>query len=1044
MSESLDNFINMIKDDKKRAMALFFSESFKDEYLGEDSEYKKVYHQLLLGRNREQILEEFLITIDAKEPVRLFVTDKEYKIKKKDFDEPLVISIKKEGCGAVEGRICIDGDFLELDKETFDQNDFEDGRMDLHVYMHRIPEDGAKEDIKIITVSQAFTMEVCYVEEENEEIIQGKKKDEEVLDCYIEFCTGQIPLEEFIEREHRILERMPWGWRKVFYRLFSVHLRILDNDLTIQEDDFTLPEEGISEELRSYGSYLKALYTKRPEDIKKAVDKTTEIYKESGKKAFLLWILIYIDESLAYDQKKQLNEMKDIYQRGFSQKILMFEACSIWNEVPELLHKLSSFELDALEFGVQKNLLSENLVQRICFLSSKEKVFSEETLLLLMHIYEVMPVGRVLQGICVLLIQGNCMDRDCHPYYQKAVMEEIQVIGLQEAFLRTIPEGEYKVLPEETLVYFTYSNSLSRREQSRLYANVIKNRRRYGSLFENYQELIRGFIAEELQQGQMNQYLLVLYQFYFEEILENEEMLQNLGNVIFYREFLCENEFLKKMVIFQKQKDEPETKFLNGDPLYVEIFDHEPLIVFFDQEENRYIGSANWHLKRVWGENQVQEYLSRAGQKNEHYLSYQSMEYYEKDTLCKEDFPTVLSVLECSWMNTEYIQHIFEKVLKYYWKSGQEEKLKEYLAFVDWKSLSTEGRIHMIEYFIAGGFYDEALKGIQQYGYQFLDIGLLNAICLYALTTLSTRRSEILVGMCSRVFEQGAGNSEIIGYLQKYFTGSKKQMLQLWKAGSEIKMYYKEFVEQTLQICISDGIDESVFPVFLEYIRKADKKQGLVDAVLVEYVDLVSRNQIKLPEEFYELIGKKIDEGKIDQMYQGLYLNYYREKELGAYQQIRIQKIRDIELKSGNIMPVLFEYDHVISLPKYLYSETFIEYYTEEGQQIMFHYSSTRGKKWQELTMKELMPGYYVSSAVIFADEIMDYFITVPGEEKRRRKDIFFIDHINKSKGSRFYELNEMLKEQQRESIQTSMEQYLLKQSMIEFIKPMIEDELCR
>ena len=81
-----------------------------------------------------------------------------------------------------------------------------------------------------------------------------------------------------------------------------------------------------------------------------------------------------------------------------------------------------------------------------------------------------------------------------------------------------------------------------------------------------------------------------------------------------------------------------------------------------------------------------------------------------------------------------------------------------------------------------------------------------------------------------------------------------------------------------------------------------------------------------------------------------------------------------------------------------------------------------------------------VTSAVIFADELNDYFIAAPGEETRRRKDIRFIRHIEQSKGSRFYELNEMTREKYRDGIITSMEQYQIKKSMVNFIKPMTGD----
>ena len=49
------------------------------------------------------------------------------------------------------------------------------------------------------------------------------------------------------------------------------------------------------------------------------------------------------------------------------------------------------------------------------------------------------------------MIQGNCMDEDCHPYYEEALQRGVQLIGLQEAFLRTIPKGQYPLLPEEIL-----------------------------------------------------------------------------------------------------------------------------------------------------------------------------------------------------------------------------------------------------------------------------------------------------------------------------------------------------------------------------------------------------------------------------------------------------------------------------------------------------------------------------------------------------------------------------------------------------------------
>ena len=88
MSESLENFTNIVKEDIKEAKTLFFSEAFKEEYLKDRREEKELYHQLLLGRNRNQILEEFLLSTDQKSPVLLDVTKTMYHATIANLDEP--------------------------------------------------------------------------------------------------------------------------------------------------------------------------------------------------------------------------------------------------------------------------------------------------------------------------------------------------------------------------------------------------------------------------------------------------------------------------------------------------------------------------------------------------------------------------------------------------------------------------------------------------------------------------------------------------------------------------------------------------------------------------------------------------------------------------------------------------------------------------------------------------------------------------------------------------------------------------------------------
>lgn len=162
MSESLENFTNIVKEDIKEAKTLFFSEAFKEEYLKDRREEKELYHQLLLGRNRNQILEEFLLSSGQKKPVLLSAAKTIYQATIMNLDEPLEIKVKREGWGYLVGRIKSDGTFLSLHKNTFQAEDFEDGTLTIYADMKTIPKDGDIDHLIIQTVYQTLQIEVVY------------------------------------------------------------------------------------------------------------------------------------------------------------------------------------------------------------------------------------------------------------------------------------------------------------------------------------------------------------------------------------------------------------------------------------------------------------------------------------------------------------------------------------------------------------------------------------------------------------------------------------------------------------------------------------------------------------------------------------------------------------------------------------------------------------------------------------------------------------------------------------------------------------------
>ena len=420
MSESLEKFTSIAKEEHQRAKTLFFSEAFKEEFLKDKQKEKQLYHQLLLGRNRDQILEEFLLSTDQKSPVLLDVTKTMYHATIANLDEPLEITIRKDGWGYIAGRVKTEGKFITLHKDTFHAEDFEDGQMTIYVDLKTIPRDGDRDHLIVQTVYQTIEIEVIYKEEKSERKKEEEFRQKKLYELYIDFCSGRIRLEQFAERARSVLDKMPdHPVRNRIYDLMKLHLDILCGKEDLKEH---IPEDAKKESLeicQGYVWYLQACYDKEDDTIDEAREEMKILYENSDDinvKGYLFWFLMNLSEDLMKDSALRMKQIKELYQEGCQNPLLRFEGCCILGEDEQLLTCIDSYELWVLEFGAQEKILNTRLIGKLCFLVSRNKIFSEEILWLFMCIYKEYPQTDVLQAICAMMIQGNCMDEDCHPY----------------------------------------------------------------------------------------------------------------------------------------------------------------------------------------------------------------------------------------------------------------------------------------------------------------------------------------------------------------------------------------------------------------------------------------------------------------------------------------------------------------------------------------------------------------------------------------------------------------------------------------------------
>lgn len=199
-----------------------------------------------------------------------------------------------------------------------------------------------------------------------------------------------------------------------------------------------------------------------------------------------------------------------------SNPLCNLKGCCILGEDEQLLD-----EIDFMNYGCL------NLVQREdpefqthwkdLFLISRNKVFSEEVLWLFLCIYKEYRQSDVLQESVHWWSRAIVWTRTIILIMRKHFKEEYSSLACG-SFLRTIPKGQYPLLPEEILRYFTYSKSLGKEDRQVCLQMLYRTEENTIRCLQVPWRIDQSFLREELRRGQINGRSDLIIPYYFEEL----------------------------------------------------------------------------------------------------------------------------------------------------------------------------------------------------------------------------------------------------------------------------------------------------------------------------------------------------------------------------------------------------------------------------------------------------------------------------------------------------------------------------------------------
>lgn len=886
LRESRD-FARMAREDYEMALRIFEYRDFVDVPFMQDMHIRAVYDGLKGHGNRYGQLEQFLIALGVKKPVKLEISELQRQYHGLDQTVDGEIVIKRSGWGYTPIQVNVNGSFIQVVKQALDERDFQD---DVCKFPYRIDpaELHGGKNFGSIELETAYETLVVKIEAS---AVQSKMMAQDLIpeeDVDADNPAVKITLEDADRRGSRYLRylllRLDYEGGR--YSAEVLHKQMLEElehlrkvygpsmELVLMEAELKLlmgREDEVSELLESckaavvncrmehpeyYCLYQYLMLQLNPDREKKvSFNRLLRKYVEEGKSGYLIFYLYTkCEEQHCYENPgEMLTRMKVMYSEGCHSPFLYQQALAVWNDAPQLLYGAGSFEMQVLYFGARRQLVTKVLAVKAAKLACLRiqagtsglhsvgdmdetagvhrdhaaMMKSQQALWLriLKLLYEQYPDKEILEAICSLMIRGECREERDFPWYERAVKEQLSLTRLYEYFLYSLPADYKQLIPKEVLLYFSYDNELDRMSRAVLYANIIRYMKPDSTIYREYQKEMGRFAAEQVLQSRIDNHLAVIYDAMIYEGMVDVPVARVLPSLLKSYRISVKNPRMRQVVVrYEELLEEGVYPIYNG-IAYVPVFSSRCCILFQDAYGNRYTDVS--HIKTpVLEKPQLEKKCFEVYPKHPMLLMGACRGIVDKAVLCEEDLKVLEQALEQLRLHPLYRGILTARMIEYYQKPESAEAgdmEAAFLSVVEEVVLSYAQKKAYCEALIAHGYYKEAYELLDEYRCE-IEPEKLACLCARMILNQLFDQDELLLGLAFRVFEGQLADSVILDYLCEHFNGTSDQMYRvLEKAVAEHVESY-DLEERLLAQMLFSGETKEIDKVFSLYIKR--KKAG--------------------------------------------------------------------------------------------------------------------------------------------------------------------------------------------------------------------------
>lgn len=1047
-------FASLAESNWGEAVRIFTSQEFVRAFLTGDPMYTRVYESLTRSLSASQAMEEFLIYTHKKRSLSLEVTDRKQQLSYHTEAEKHAITVTKNTWGYLNAEVRSTARFLQPIKKYISSEDFVGNKysLDYMVFPEYMEEGGSSGQIIIENIYQKIVVEITVATTPDHRVEPPhlftnhhmiKVHQHSLITNYLDFRTGRMSLESYVDKTLYALRNLVQYCKEdQLYRLGILHMNILAGNDSMVEEEFRRIDadadqlvEGVK--ASCYYAYLKALAHKDAESIAWAKTQIRQTFEAEDEKLFYFWLLIFLDDSEETEKNWLYGEIQVLYNQGIHSPILYYEICEMWNHEPLMLRKLEGLELSAIRWGMHHEYLSEDVIHICVELAGKEHGFQPHLFRLLQEIDQKYPSEDVLRIICGMLIRANQTEQRYHVYFERGIQAGLKLIGIYEAYIRSMDMKRYDRIPEPVLRYLTYNNTLTDYEQAYVYASLIKNKAGYGGLYGELAPTIENFMEGQILRGVIHEFLLVIYKEFLNPENVNPKYAAKLPNIIFKRRLVCSNPGMKSVIVSHKELLEEQQVILNDGVAYIDIVTESAVVTLVDTKGNRYTSTIPYRLERLVDAKAYLAVCHRYNPSEPRLLAYIYSRMTHKHLQDARDVNQAREVLKCTEVSYEIRQQALLQIIEYYLENYDGDILEKYLLQIDLDYMDKIHSAEIISGYIMRGMNRKAYEAIKKFGYGDVEITRLLRLASYIVTDTDILGDEALTSLCVYLYQKGQYNDRTIQYLVFQYKADTKELAKLWETAIVVLGEARELEENILaQMIFADTYVDNAMDIFRSYYQGRHRTM-VTKAFLKKLAYMYFIREEWIPDSAFDYLLREITNGEIrDDISRSAVLWHLskctrlNEDEVGFV----TRTVKEF-LNRGIVLPFFKAFLEYVDLPQELYLKTYLIYKGREHMEVVVNYSVGTSEQqtldFKPRRMEERIPGYYVQEFIVFHGEQLLYHF---GEEYTGCVSLLESDSIRQDvynkeeQGSRFERLNQMLICQEMRDtaeLTTDMEAYM-------------------